>query len=60
MANNVKRRAKRIHIVQCAEHGSESDKWAGRMVRVSQPMNKRQRMGGCPICAAQARAKVAA
>ena len=59
MANKVKSRAKRIHVVACNTHGVESDKWDGRMVRVSEPKHKRDRNGGCPICAAEAKALAA-
>lgn len=58
MAQAIKRRAKLIYVVEWKQHGTESDKWAGRMVLVSKPQNKRERMGGCPICKAEA--KVAA
>lgn len=41
--------------VQCNVHGSENKLWAGRMVIVAEPKNKRQKMSGCPICNAEAR-----
>jgi hypothetical protein len=53
MANKIKSRAKRIYVVACAIHGVESDKWDGRMLKVSAPKHKRDRNSGCPRCAAE-------
>lgn len=45
-------KSKRFAVVACSKHGVESDKWAGRMVRIAPPKNKADRReGGCPICA---------
>lgn len=48
-------KAKVRYGVQCNTHGAENKLWAGRMVLVSKPQNKRERLGGCPMCAAEAR-----
>lgn len=48
-------KAKVRYGVQCNTHGAENKLWAGRMVIVSKPQNKRQKMGGCPVCNAEAR-----
>ena len=48
-------KAKVRYGVQCNIHGAENKLWAGRMVLVAKPQNKRQKMGGCPICNAEAR-----
>ncbi len=48
-------KAKIRYVVQCKTHGTESKLWAGKMVAVPKPTNKRDRMGGCPVCAAEAR-----
>lgn len=51
-------RAKIRYVVQCNTHGAENKLWAGRMVLVSKPDHKRQRMGGCPVCNNEARRHV--
>lgn len=55
MAQNAKRRAKRYAVIACDVHGRESDKWAGRMLPVAIPANKRQARSGCPACSAELR-----
>lgn len=53
-------KAKIRYGVQCDRHGHENKLWAGRMVIVSKPKNKRERLGGCPVCAAENRKEAAA
>lgn len=48
-------KAKIRYGVQCNTHGTENKLWTGRMVIVSKPQNKRQKMSGCPVCNAEAR-----
>lgn len=60
MANKAKQKTKRFYVVECKTHGMESDKWAGRMVKVGRPLHKRDSNSGCPLCAAEARAAIAA
>lgn len=48
-------KAKIRYGVQCNTHGAENKLWGGRMVIVSKPQNKRQKMSGCPVCNAEAR-----
>jgi hypothetical protein len=39
------------YVVACPKHGVESKDWAGRMVVVPRPENKKEhREGGCPHC----------
>ena len=47
-------RTKLHYVVQCVKHGSESTLWAGKQVKVSKPLSKRDRHnGGCPVCKAE-------
>lgn len=58
--SGTKKKAKIRYVVQCNTHGRESDLWDGRMVVVTKPVNKRERNGGCPICASEKRVAEAA
>lgn len=48
-------KAKVRYGVHCNTHGAENKLWDGRMILVPRPQNKRQRLGGCPLCNAESR-----
>lgn len=46
----------KIHYVtQCAKHGGAVGKAEGKMVKVAKPKHSRDKLGGCPICKAEAK-----
>ena len=51
----TKKRAKIHYVVQCDRHGVSVAKAVGKSVKMAKPIHKRDRMGGCPICAAEAK-----